>query len=151
MRSPAWPSFFHHSRWIHTMFRCDRPLRRALLLLALLSPVLSLVHAQAVRNFPATALRGEMVIGTPPVALLNGSPTQLAPGVRIRDEGNLILLSDMLRGRKLVVNYTTDLYGQPLDVWILTPAERARLPWPRSIAEAAAWRFDFDAQAWFKP
>ena len=134
------------------MFRCDRRLCRALLmLLALASPVLSLVHAQAVRNFPATALRGEMLIGASSVVLLNGSPTRLAPGVRIRDEGNLILLSDMLQGRKLVVNYTTDLHGQPLDVWILTPAERARVPWPRNLTEAAAWRFDFDAQAWFKP
>jgi hypothetical protein len=40
--------------------------------------------AQAPRNFPATALRGEIVITQPPELLLNRQPARLAPGARIR-------------------------------------------------------------------
>ncbi len=107
--------------------------------------------AQPVRTFPANALRGEVTIGQPPAAVLNGRPAQLAPGVRIRDEANLIQLSGSLSGRKLVVHYTTDLHGQLLDVWVLRPDERANVPWPRTREEAAAWAFNPDTQTWTKP
>ena len=119
--------------------------------------------AQLQRNFTAQALRGEIVFGTPPEVRLNGKPARLAPGARIRDQNNLVQLSGSLVNQRYVVNYTRDLSGQLLDVWLLTPAERAKQPWPTSAAEAArkpwpttekeaqAWRFNPDAQAWTKP
>jgi hypothetical protein len=107
--------------------------------------------ALAQRNFPPQALRGELRVGQPPTAQLNGEPARLAPGVRIRGENNLLQLSGALAGQKLVVHYTRDEFGLIKDVWILTPAERAREPWPRTPEQAASWRFDPVGQTWTEP
>jgi hypothetical protein len=106
--------------------------------------------AQLQRPFDQKALRGTIVFGTPPQATLNGKPARLAPGARVRDEGNLVQLPATLAGRKAVVNYTTDLEGLLLDVWILTPQEQAKKPWPTTLQEAQSWVFDANAQAWVK-
>ncbi len=117
--------------------------------LAALSLALALpAAAQAVRKFPANALRGELVVTQPPAVALNGQAAQLAPGARIRGADNLVQLSGALVGRKLVVHYTLDVVGNLQDVWVLTPAEFARQPWPVTPAQAAAWRFNADAQIW---
>jgi hypothetical protein len=107
--------------------------------------------AQAPRNFPASALRGELVIVQPPAVQLNGRAARLAPGARIRGQTNLLEMSGALVGRRLIVNYTRDLTGQILDVWLLTAAELGNRPWPTSDAEAQAWSFDAAAQRWTKP
>jgi hypothetical protein len=107
--------------------------------------------AQMQRNFTAKALRGTVVFGTPPEVMLNGKPARLAPGARVRDENNLLLLPATLVGRKAVVNYTTEFEGMLLDVWLLTRAEADRKPWPSNEKEAQAWQFNPDAQAWTKP
>ncbi|MBT9490219.1 MAG: hypothetical protein IV093_22160 [Rubrivivax sp.] len=103
------------------------------------------------RNFPANALRGELLIQQPPDVTLNGQPARLAPGARIRGDNNLLVLSGALAGQKLTVHYTVDSYGLLLNVWLLGAEERARQPWPRNAAEAASWRFDPVAQTWSKP
>lgn len=108
-------------------------------------------HAQVQRNFPATALRGELVVLQPPDVLLNGRPARLAPGARIRDRGNLLVMSGSLLNLKLPVHYTLEHHGMLLDVWVLRDDERARQPWPRTPAEAQAWSFDPVAQVWAKP
>lgn len=128
------------------MLRCA-PVSRLLLAAAtvwLAAPAL----AQSPRNFPATALRGEIVIVQPPDIALNARSARLAPGSRIRDTRNLLVLSGALMGQPLAVNYTIDPMGLVLDVWILTDAERARQPWPTTPAQAAAWRFDPVEQSW---
>ena len=107
--------------------------------------------AQVQRPFPPTALRGEIVFGTPPEITLIGQSARLAPGVRIRKEDNLLVLSGALIGRKATVHYTRDVYGQPLEVWILRPNELAKTPWPTTPEEARAWTFDAAAQSWSKP
>lgn len=107
--------------------------------------------AQAPRNFSSKALRGELVFGTPPQVTLNGKPARLAPGVRIRDQNNRLQMPATLAGGKAVVNYTTELEGMLLDVWLLTPAEIARNPWPRTEKEAQTWTFDDSRQTWTKP
>ncbi len=107
--------------------------------------------AQAPRKFPATALRGELVITQPPELRLNGQPGRLAPGARIRGADGMMQLSGALVGKKFAVHYTVDPGGQLLDVWILTQAEFAKRPWPTSAAEAAKWRFNPDAQVWSQP
>jgi hypothetical protein len=133
-----------HGHWINTMLRCASSL--------VLACVLALpATAQAQRNFTAKALRGEVVFGTPPELRLNGKPARLAPGARIRDQNNMLLMSSSLVGGKAVVNYTTELEGMLLDVWILSPTEAARKPWPTTEKEAQTWQFNVDAQTWSKP
>jgi hypothetical protein len=107
--------------------------------------------AQVQRAFPATALRGALVIVDPPNATLNGAPARLAPGARIRDAQNAQQLSGSLVGAKLLVHYTLDPLGLIQDVWILTPDEAAKRPWPTTQQEAAQWSFDPVAQTWSKP
>ena len=113
----------------------------------------SSVWAQNVvqRNFPATALRGELSFGQPPEVLLNGQAARLAPAARIRGTNNLLVMSGGLVGKKAVVHYTLDPLGLVLDVWILTEAERAKQPWPTKAADAVSWSFDPIAQVWTKP
>jgi hypothetical protein len=103
------------------------------------------------RNFPASALRGDLTVSAPPEVVLNKKPARLAPGARIRGANNLLLLSGQIVGQRLLVNYTLDSVGNLLDVWVLTPAEAARKPWPSSKEEAAAWSFNADQQTWTKP
>ena len=123
------------------MFRCA-------LLTAALAVVSMSAAAQAPRNFPATALRGEITITQPPELALNGQPARLAPGARIRGQNNLLVLSGEAVGQKLLVHYTLDPSGNLLDVWILTPEERARRPWPTTPQQAASWTFNPDTQVW---
>ena len=107
--------------------------------------------AQMPRNFPATALRGEIAVVQPPELLLNGRPARLSPGARVRDENNMLALTGALAGRRVVVHYTVDLSGLVSEVWVLTPAERARQPWPTTPEQAVAWLFDPVGQTWTKP
>ena len=139
------------------MPRCVVPPRRGfsvLFALLALAPAMlasiSSAHAQSplLRPFPATALRGELVVTQPPEILLNQRPARLAPGARIRGIDNLLLLSGTVAGQRLVVHYTLDSLGQLLDVWVLSPAEMARRPWPTTTEQAANWVFNADAQTW---
>ena len=107
--------------------------------------------AQAQRNFPANALRGEIQFGTPPEVLLNGRPARLAPGARIRGENNMLQMSGSLVNLKATVHYTVEMSGLLLDVWLLTADEKRVRPWPTTEAEAQTWRFDPLAQTWAKP
>jgi hypothetical protein len=103
------------------------------------------------RNFPQTALRGKIGFGTPPVITINGNVAHMATGYRIHGLNNLLVMSAQLVGSSFVVDYTTDLNGQVFEVWLLSAAEAAHKPWPRTAAEAAAWTFDPIAQTWTKP
>ena len=105
-------------------------------------------QAQAPRQFSAQALRGEIVVLQPPEITLNGRPARLAPGARIRSAANMLQLSGELAGQRLAVHYTLDITGDLLDVWVLTPAELARRPWPATVQQAQAWRFDPYSQTW---
>lgn len=129
------------------MYRCAYPALAALLAAA---PIV--VQAQAIqRNFPQNALRGAVVIESPSEALLNGKPARLAPGLKIRGQDNLLQMSGALVGAKLLVHYTVDIAGLVNNIWILTPQEAAKKPWPATAAEAQAWQFDPIAQTWAKP
>ena len=108
------------------------------------------VSAQTSRPFPANALRGALVVVQPPDVQLNGQMARLSPGSRIRGADNMVQMSGTLVGYKLLVHYTLDPTGLVHDVWILTPDEAARKPWPTTPAEAQAWLFNPAAQAWTK-
>ena len=119
----------------------------------LLATVVVTAQAQtlAPRNFSATALRGELVVMQAPEVLVNRQPARLAPGARIRGADNMLKLSGSIAGQRWLVNYTLDLHGNLLDVWVLTAAEAQRQPWPTTPQQAAAWSFDADSQVWSKP
>ncbi len=119
----------------------------AMALLCLAAPA----AGQVQRTFPAEALRGALVVVAAPEVLLNDRPARLAPGARIRGQNNMLAMSGSLTGYKMLVHYTLDGMGQIKDVWILTAAEAARVPWPATQQEAQAWRFDAAAQAWTRP
>ena len=132
--------------------------RAALLrLAAALGLAVTMAQAQAAppighRSFPPQALRGELWVGAPPLAQLNGQPERLAPGARIRGEDNLLRLPTQLTGRAWLVHYTREpSSGLLMDVWILNRAEMANEPWPASPAEASTWRFDPASQRWARP
>lgn len=108
-------------------------------------------QAELARNFPADALRGDLQVLQPPEALLNGQPTRLAPGVRIRGENNLMLVTGAIAGTRHVVHYRVGLDGQIGEIWLLTDAERAVRPWPTTLREAQTWSFDPLAQTWIRP
>jgi hypothetical protein len=107
-------------------------------------------HAQLPRQFPAHALRGELTVLQPPDVKLNNGAARLSPGARIRGADNLVHMSGSLIGQKLRVHYTLDASGNVHDVWVLTPTEAKREPWPKTQGEAQRWFFDWSAQAWTK-
>ena len=124
---------------------------RCVVLSVVLAACSTAVIAQAPRNFPATALRGELVVTQAPDVLLNRRPARLAAGGRIRGADNLFKVSGAVTGQRLLVHYTFDLAGELQDVWVLTPAEAARQPWPASPQQAASWSFNPYAQQWSRP
>lgn len=130
--------FPNHSLWTHTMNRCT-PHTLAILTVLAASALLgacakdSTGATSAVRQFPAAALRGEMVVTAPPAITLDGKPDRLSPGSRIRDANNMLVMSGALVNQKVVVNYLRENAGNVHEVWILNPAE-ARLKRPNSKA-----------------
>ena len=102
------------------------------------------------RNFPKEALRGTIVFFAPPAITLNGVNTRMAPAYRIHGTNNMLVMSGQLAGLQATIDYVTDVQGAVREVWILTPAETAKV-WPTSTAQAAAWSFDAIAQTWTKP
>ncbi len=99
------------------------------------------------RSLPQKSLRGELVVVVAPEVRINGKPSRLSAGSRVRNESNMIVMATTLTNQRLVVNYTQDLTGQVQDVWILSPGERS-LAWPRTAEEAQRWQFDSGRQAW---
>ncbi len=125
--------------------------RRAAFALALGLALAGGARAQMQRPFPPTALRGTLVVGQTPEIAVNGRPARLAPGARIRNPGNTVELPASLMGQRLAVHYTVDTDGNVRDVWILSPEELARRPWPTTPEEAARWVFDPVEQTWRRP
>jgi hypothetical protein len=77
----------------------------------------------SVRRFPQAALRGLLVVQTPPEISLNGKAERLSPGARIRNTNNNHVLPGALVGQELLVNYTRDSAGLVHEVWILSTEE----------------------------
>jgi hypothetical protein len=124
------------------MYRC------ALAFVALSLPLIA--AAQVQRNFPQSALRGEIGFSAPPDVLVNGRPARLAPGARVRGADNLVVLSGALAGERFVAHYTLDTLGLVKDVWLLR-ADEATGHWPSTAEESARWSFDPVAQTWARP
>jgi hypothetical protein len=139
------------------MFRCAWPIRLSMpstvkalapCVLAMFAIASGSASGQTPRTFPPSSLRGQLQVVQPPDIALNGRSSRLAPGARIRNTQNLLTNSGEFMGQTLTVNYTVDLLGLVLDVWVLSDAERARLPWPTTPEQAATWLFDPAQQTW---
>ena len=123
------------------MNRCTTHLLRTLLPILLLAasaglaPLVATAQTAefkpAVRQFPAAARRGELVVLAPPAITLDGKDDRLSVGSRIRDTHNLLVMSGALVNQKLVVNYTRESAGNVHEVWILN-SEEAREKRPGS-------------------
>ena len=121
---------------------------KAVLGLAVPALLATSVAAQTSRPFPANALRGELVVTQAPDVLLNGAPSRLSPGARIRGVNNMLQISASLTGQPLLVHYTREPAGLVHEVWILTPEETVRKPWPTTSEDAQRWLFNPAAQTW---
>jgi hypothetical protein len=100
----------------------------------------------AVRQFPAAALRGEMVVQAPPVISMDGKPDRLSPGARIRDANNMLVLSGALVEQPVLVNYLRENTGQVHQVWILN-SEEIRLKRPNTRSSWFSFGSSTDAEA----
>ena len=114
------------------MNRCTVKLMAVLALSTALAIASMAVQAQAqdeeasllvTRDLPKAALLGRLLVQQPPEVMLNGQPTRLAPGVRIRDENNQIAMSGALMGQAFPVKYLLDSSGLVSQAWILTADE----------------------------
>lgn len=138
------------------MNRCDPAGRRHWLGLLARLPWLAAaaapIAAQTLnRRFPPQALRGELRVLQPPEIAIDGRPARLSPGARIQGPDNLLVMSAALVGQPLLVHYTLEPLGLVHQVWILSAAEVARGPWPRTPEQQATWRFDPQSQTWARP
>jgi len=95
---------------------------------ALAAPLAQAQQAELPRSPPiaAHAQRGVLRVVQPPQALLNGQPVLLAPGARIRDRSNLLVVTGALLNQDVLVRYTVDTLGLVHEIWVLTDAEAAQ-------------------------
>ncbi len=105
------------------MNRCSTALSTGLFAALLIALPLSAQSQSGTRDFPAKALRGTLVVVQPPNVTMDERATRLAPGARIYNTNNSLVMSSSLLKKKVVVNYTLDLRDQVQNVWILTEAE----------------------------
>jgi hypothetical protein len=103
-------------------------------------------HAQTaaatpnVRNFPAAALRGEMVVVAAPAITMDGKADRLSPGARIHGTNNMLVMSGALVNQTVVVNYLRESAGMVHEVWILNSEEIAQ---KRPNSKSSFWIFNF--------
>jgi len=84
--------------------------------------------AFSARNFPEKAVRGELKSHRYPYMTIGDKTLRLAPGARIFNEQNLIIVPVSLQSRKTPIMYTTDMNGNLSRVWLLTAEEAGRHP-----------------------
>ncbi len=76
------------------------------------------------RNFPPTALFGELTITNFPEVAINGSAIRTTPGFRLFSQERSVVFAHNYTGQKMLVGYVIEPHTQGLHTaWILTPAE----------------------------
>jgi hypothetical protein len=88
-------------------------------------------QAFAERTFPQQARRGEIKAYEYPAMKIGDHVYRLAPGSRIFNQQNLIIMPASLRVQTAPIMYTLDMSGDLSRVWLLTGEEAARLPVPK--------------------
>jgi hypothetical protein len=79
------------------------------------------------REAPKDVVLGKMTVNLPPVILMDGKTDRLAPGSRIHDTRNMLVLSASLAGQTVPVVYRRDAAGLVYEVWMLTADEYKQL------------------------
>lgn len=135
------------------MTRCQRPLAFLLATLGLLLCTLPAMAQQqqplapsgaASRNFPASALRGSVSFLDTGKVLLNGEAVRSAPGLRIFDAKNHLVMLHTVRGNTYTVNYVMEKSTHMLQtVWLLSEAEAAK---PRAAPGMVVRNFQFESE-----
>jgi hypothetical protein len=67
------------------------------------------------------------VSATPPIISVNGQADRLAPGARVRDRNNMMVLSGQLAGQTHYSVYKRDAAGLVHEVWLLNQEEYAKV------------------------
>jgi hypothetical protein len=93
--------------------------------IALIALFLAASAFAQLRTIPQDAKRAKMSPVQERVVEINGKREMLAPGVRIRDAQNRIIVPNALPANSLV-KYRRDPNGAVHEVWILTPQEAAK-------------------------
>ncbi|OJX33274.1 MAG: hypothetical protein BGO74_16445 [Burkholderiales bacterium 68-12] len=79
------------------------------------------------RNFPEAALRGTLVITSATTAEINGQAIRMAPGMRLLNPQNGLVMLHTALGQKHTVNYLIEhSTGMLLTAWILSTDEAAQ-------------------------
>ena len=79
--------------------------------------------AFAERTFPDAAKRGEWTSSQYPYVTISGKRHQLAPGVKVYDKDNRVILPTMYPSRASIA-YQEDFAGNIVRVWLLTTDEQ---------------------------
>ena len=103
---------------------------KSLSVLGLLAWLLLFAPAQAARDFPQDALRGTLTAHAYPNYRIGSATYRLAPGGRIFNEQNLIVMPASLPARKAEIMYRLDYQGYLSEVWLLTREEAVLNPRP---------------------
>ncbi|MCW5235484.1 hypothetical protein [Verminephrobacter eiseniae] len=78
------------------------------------------------RPFPASALRGILSFSSAVQATVNGQPVRVAPGMRLFNPQNQLVMVHSVLGQSLRVNYLLEAgTGMLHSAWILTEEEAA--------------------------
>jgi hypothetical protein len=94
-------------------------------LIALLALLVASAAVAQLRTIPPDAERGEIRHVQASIVELNGARETLAPGVRIHDPQNRLIVPAALPAGALV-KFRRDANGAVREVWILTPEEASR-------------------------
>ena len=96
------------------------------------------------RSFPSAALRGSVTFVAANKVLLNGEPVRSAPGLRVFDARNHLVMPHTLRGKTYTVHYVTERSTRMLHtVWLLTEAEAAK---PRAAPGMVVRNYQFESE-----
>lgn len=81
--------------------------------------------AFAERTLPNTALRGELTSTQYPFVTIGGKRYQLAPGAKVYDKENRIIMPTLYPARAPVA-YQVDFNGDISKIWLLTVQEQRK-------------------------
>lgn len=96
------------------------------------------------RSFPAHALRGSVSFIGGNKMLLNGDAVRSAPGLRVFDAKNHLVMQRTLRGKTYTAHYVVErATGMLQTVWLISEAEAAR---PRAAPGMVVRNFQFESE-----
>lgn len=98
----------------------------------------------AARNFPANALRGSVTFLGGNKAQLNDQTVRTAPGLRVLNARNHLVMPHTLRGKTYTVHYVMEPSTRMLQtVWLISEAEAAK---PRAAPGMVVRNFRFESE-----